>query len=138
MSQGSGEAGGRSRVWRFRHAVTRYANPVLRPLARKLPYLGVLTHRGRKSGRTYQTPLNVFRRGDVYVFLPTYGSQAHWVKNVLASGSASLETRGRVVDLVDPELITDPELRIAPPIVRLVERRVGVTQYLQMHSAHTP
>ena len=28
--------------------------------------------------------------------------------------------------------------RIAPPIVRFVERRVGVTQYLQMHTAHTP
>jgi deazaflavin-dependent oxidoreductase (nitroreductase family) len=132
MSQGSGEAGGRSRVWRFRRVVTRYANPVLRPLARKLPYLGVLTYPGRKTGRTYQTPLNVFRRGDVYLFLPTYGSEAQWVKNVLASGSASLETRGRIVPLVEPELITDPELRPAPPLVRFVERRVGVTQYLQM------
>ena len=139
MSQGSGESGGRSRVWRFRHAVTRYFNPVLRPLARKLPYLGVLTYPGRKTGRTYHTPLNVFRRGDIYVFLPTYGSDAQWVKNVLASGSALLETRGRVVRLVEPELITDPELRTAPPLVRFVERRlVGVSQYLQMRATHTP
>ena len=137
MSQGSGEASGRSRVWRFRHAVTHYFNPLLRPLAKKLPYLGVLTYTGRKSGRTYHTPLNVFRRGDIYVFLPTYGSEVQWVKNVLASGSAELETRGRVVRLVDPELITDPELRPAPPLVRFVERRlVGVTQYFQMRASH--
>ena len=43
---------------------------------------------------------------------------------------------GRVVDLVEPELVTDPELRPAPWIVRFLERRVaGVTQYLRMHAA---
>jgi hypothetical protein len=39
------------------------------------------------------------------------------------------------VTLVDPEVITDPELRVAPPVVRLIERRVaGASQYLRMHS----
>ena len=55
---------------------------------------------------------------------------------VIASGSCSIETRGRVVELVEPELVTDPELRPAPPPVRFFERRVaGVTQYLRMRSA---
>jgi hypothetical protein len=59
-----------------------------------------------------------------------------WVRNVLASGSCSIETRGRVVELVDPELVTDPELRPAPPLVRLLEGRIaGVTQYLRMRAA---
>jgi hypothetical protein len=40
------------------------------------------------------------------------------------------------VQLVDPELVTDPELRPAPLPVRLIERRVaGVTQYLTMRPA---
>jgi hypothetical protein len=84
----------------------------------------------------YQTPINVFRRGDAYYFFLTYGSDAQWVKNVLSTGSCSVETRGRVVELVEPELITDPELRPAPPLVRFVERRIaGVTQYLRMRPA---
>ena len=121
-------------MWRFRHVATRYVNPVTRRVAGKLPAFGVLTYRGRKTGRTYRTPINVFRRGDAYFFFLTYGSDAQWVKNVLAAGSCSLETRGRVVELVEPELITDPELRPAPPVVRFVERRIaGVTQYLRMH-----
>jgi len=92
-----------------------------------------LTHTGRKSGRKYQTPINVFKRGNHYLFFLTYGSDVQWVKNVLAIGSASIETRGRLVELVDPELITDPELRAAPPHVRFVEGRIaGATQYVRM------
>jgi deazaflavin-dependent oxidoreductase (nitroreductase family) len=122
-------------MWRYRRYVNRYLNPITRPLARRLPSFAILTHRGRTSGRTYRTPINVFRRGDAYIFLLTYGSDVQWVKNVLASGSCSIETRGRVVKLVEPELITDPELRLAPPIARFVERHVaGVTQYVRMRA----
>ena len=126
---------GRTRMWRYRRYVNRYLNPITRPLARRLPSFAILTHRGRTSGRTYRTPINVFRRGDAYIFLLTYGSDVQWVKNVLASGSCSIETRGRVVKLVEPELITDPELRLAPPLPRFIERHVaGVTQYVRMRA----
>jgi F420H(2)-dependent quinone reductase len=60
--------GGRTRMWRFRHVATRYINPVTRHVAGKLPAFGILAHTGRKSGRTYRTPINVFRRGDDYFF----------------------------------------------------------------------
>jgi deazaflavin-dependent oxidoreductase (nitroreductase family) len=123
----------RTRAWRLRRVATRYVDPVLRPLARRLPAFGVVIHRGRKSGRIYETPVNVFREGEAYLFFLTYGSDAQWVKNILAAGSCSLETRGRVVQLVDPELVTDPELRPAPQPARFIERRLaGVTQYLRM------
>ena len=83
-----------------------------------------------------RTPLNVFRRGDDYFFFLTYGSDVQWVKNVLAAGSCSIETRGRVVELVEAELVTDPELRPAPSHVRFVEGRIaGATQYLRMRAS---
>jgi deazaflavin-dependent oxidoreductase (nitroreductase family) len=127
---------GRTRMWRFRRVATRYIDPVLRPLASRLPAFAILTHTGRKTGHSYHTPINVFRRGDTYLFILTYGSDVHWVKNVLAAGACSLETRGRVVELVEPELVTDPELRLAPPPVRFVERHLaGATQYVRMRAA---
>lgn len=126
--------GGRTKMWRFRHAATRYVNPVIRPLAGRLPTFGVVTVPGRKSGRTYRTPVNVFRRGDAYLFFLTYGSDVQWVQNVLAAGTCSLRTRGREVSLVEPELISDPELRLAPPVVRLLEGTAGVTEVLRMRS----
>jgi deazaflavin-dependent oxidoreductase (nitroreductase family) len=131
--------GGRTRMWRFRRVAQRYVNPVVRPIARRLPTFGILTYRGRKSGRTYHTPINAFRRGDTYFFFLTYGSDVQWVKNVLAAGSCSLETRGRVVELAEPALITDPGLTPAPSVVRFVEGRIaGVTQYLRMRARTTP
>jgi deazaflavin-dependent oxidoreductase (nitroreductase family) len=133
MGHGTDEATGRTRAWRFRRIANRYLNPVMQVVAKRLPGFAILTHHGRKSGRPYRTPVNVFRRGDTYLFFLTYGSEAQWVKNVLSTGACSIETRGRVVNLVEPELVTDPELRPAPPLVRLVERRfAGATQYLRM------
>jgi deazaflavin-dependent oxidoreductase (nitroreductase family) len=69
-------------------------NPVTRPMAKRLPSFAILTHRGRKSGRTFRTPMNVFQQGDDYYFFLTYGSDVQWVKNVLAARSCSIETRG--------------------------------------------
>ena len=126
---------GRTRVWRYRHAVTRYVDPVLRPLAGTLPAFGIVTHRGRRSSLEYRTPVNVFRRGDEYLFFLTYGSDVDWVKNVRAAGTCSLRTRGRDVRLVEPELIADPQLTLAPLFVRFVEQHLaGVTEVLRMRS----
>ena len=139
MSRSDTAIGGRTRMWRFRRVVTRYVSPVLRPIARRLPTFGILIYRGRKSGKMYRTPINVFRRGDAYFFFLTYGSDAQWVKNVLAAGSCSLETRGRIVELAEPVLVHDPELRPAPPVVRFVERRIaGATEYLRMRAHDVP
>lgn len=123
-------------MWRFRHAATHYLDPVLRPIAGWLPTFGVITHRGRRSGRVYRTPINVFRRDAAYLFFLTYGSDAQWVRNVVAAGNCTLRTRGRNVALVDPELIHDPELRLASPFVRFVERHVaGASEILRMRAA---
>jgi deazaflavin-dependent oxidoreductase (nitroreductase family) len=129
----------RTRAWRFRRIATQYLDPVLRPLAAWVPTFAVMTHRGRTSGRVYRTPVNVFRRGDAYLFFLTYGADVDWVKNVLAAGRCSLRTRGHDVALVDPELIEDPELRAAPLIPRFIERRVaGVDAYLRMRAKTQP
>jgi deazaflavin-dependent oxidoreductase (nitroreductase family) len=122
-------------MWGFRHVATRYLNPFTRLFAGWLPGFGILTHEGRTTGRTYRTPINVFERGGNYVFFLTYGSDVQWVKNVLAAGRCSLRTRGREVVLVDPELSTDAELRIAPPVVRSIGRLIGATQFVRMRAA---
>ena len=125
----------RSRLWPMRHVATHYLDPLLRPLAGWAPGFGVLAHRGRRSGRTYRSPLNVFRLGDMYVFFLTYGSDVDWVKNVLAAGQATLRTRGTDVELVDPELVTDPERRLVPPPVRLAGRVLDATQFVLLRRA---
>jgi deazaflavin-dependent oxidoreductase (nitroreductase family) len=79
-------------------------NPVLRPVAGRLPGFGVVLHRGRRSGRLYRTPVNVFPVGQGFVVALTYGPNIDWVKNVLAAGGCQLVHRGHRVDLVRPKL----------------------------------
>src|SRR6266550_3176032 len=122
-------------MWRLRRVVTRFVNPVTRQFAGRLPGFGILTHVGRTTGRTYRTPINVFRRGDHYVFVLTYGSDAQWVKNVLAQRECWVRVRGHDVKLFDPELIVDPARRLAPAPVRFVGRLAHVTEFLRMRSA---
>ncbi len=65
----------------------------------------VIHHVGRRSGRSYRTPLDAHRVADGFVFVLVYGSRSDWVQNVLAAGNAQLEVEGVTVDLVAPELI---------------------------------
>src|SRR5579864_2443445 len=117
-------------VARFNRRVT---NRLLGPLAPYVPGFGVIVHRGRRSGHSYRTPVNVFgRRGGVVVAL-TYGARSDWVRNVLASDGCLLETRGRKLRLRSPRLIHESEARTIPPPVRQFVARVGhVTEFLDL------
>src|SRR5947208_12462237 len=79
-------------------------NRVTKHIAPWTPGFGVVIHRGRRSGREYQTPVNVFAAEDGYVLALTYGPDTDWVKNVLAAGGCELRTRGRAIRLVSPRL----------------------------------
>jgi hypothetical protein len=74
----------------------------------------------------------VFRRGHAYVIALTYGAQAEWVRNVLASGGCGLIVRGRLVHLGEPRLFQDPSRRAMPRPVRLVLGLLGVSEFLEL------
>ena len=101
-------------------------NPLLGRLAPHLPGFGVVIHTGRKSGREYRTPVNVFRRGDRYVIALTYGPDSDWVRNVQAAGKCSLVTRGRLLDLTQPRLFHDDRRLAVPAPVRVILRLVEI------------
>ena len=79
--------------------------------------------------------MNVFLRGDHYLFALTYGSDVHWVKNIMAAGGCWMRTRGREVRLVEPELIVDPELREMPRLLRILGKLNRVSEFLRMRPA---
>jgi deazaflavin-dependent oxidoreductase (nitroreductase family) len=124
-----------TRIRVLRPFTTRIFNRFSIHVAGWLPSFGILTHIGRTSGKTYRTPINVFRRGDHYLFALTYGSDVQWLKNIIAAGTCQMRTRGRDVQLVEPELITDPELRLMPLPVRIMGRAMRVTELLSMRAA---
>jgi deazaflavin-dependent oxidoreductase (nitroreductase family) len=126
---------GTTRIWFLRRFTTKVVNPLTRLFAGRPPGFILLTHAGRASGRRYRTPLFVYRRGDHYMFALTFGSSAHWVKNILVAGGCEIRVRGRDIQLVEPELIVDPTRRVMPFPLRLVGRVLLVSEFLRMRVA---
>jgi deazaflavin-dependent oxidoreductase (nitroreductase family) len=97
-----------------------------------LPGFGVVVHRGRRSGRTYRTPVNVFRTPHGYVIALTYGRSADWVQNVTAAGGCELVTRGRRLPVIAPRVFADDHRRDIRPVERQVLRLFGVRDFLEL------
>ncbi|HET8777555.1 MAG TPA: nitroreductase family deazaflavin-dependent oxidoreductase [Candidatus Limnocylindria bacterium] len=116
----------------IRPFTTRLVNPITRRFADRLPGFGIISYRGRKSGKRYDTPMNVFHVDDDWIFALTYGSDVQWVKNVLASGQADLETRGRTIHLTEPEVFVDPSRHLMPGPVRFFLGLLGVSEFMRM------
>jgi deazaflavin-dependent oxidoreductase (nitroreductase family) len=110
----------------------RVTNRLLTGLATRLPGFGVVVHTGRRSRRQYRTPVNLFRRGERFTIALTYGINADWVRNVLAEGGCTLETRGRTLRLSRPRLFHDESRYAVPAPVRLVLGIVKVSDFLEL------
>ena len=122
-------------VARFNKRVT---NRITGKFAGWMPGFAIVTHTGRRSGRTYRTPVNVFRDGERYVFALTYGTESDWVRNVLAAGRCEIETRRRRVDLVAPERFADPANRLIPVPTRWILALLSVHEFLAMTPPRSP
>jgi deazaflavin-dependent oxidoreductase (nitroreductase family) len=110
-------------------------NRVTRLIAPWMPGLGVVIHRGRRTGSVYRTPVNVFATEDGYVLALTYGPDTDWVKNVLAAGGCELRTRGRAIRLTSPRLFHDETRRDIRPLERQVLRVISVADFLSLKVA---
>jgi deazaflavin-dependent oxidoreductase (nitroreductase family) len=107
------------------------SNRFLGPIAQILPGFGIVVHRGRRSGREYRTPVNVFKTSDGYVVALTYGV-GDWTRNVLAAGGCEIDIRRRPVRLTDPRLVHDPTRKAVPAPVRPILAAIGVTDFLHL------
>src|ERR1700726_3131162 len=116
----------------FNLAVT---NRITSRFAAWLPGFGIITHVGRKSGKAYRTPVNVFRAPNGFLVALTYGTQSEWVKNVLAAGGCQLETRGARYQLSSPTIVHDPTRQRFPFPARVILGLVGANDFMQLSMA---
>jgi deazaflavin-dependent oxidoreductase (nitroreductase family) len=128
--------GPRSR--RVVRSVARFVNPVILQIAgrRWMPILGILHHRGRRTGRSYATPLGMRPLGNSFIMPRTFGEDAAWYRNVLAAGGCVVTYRGKDYTLVEPEVIDYASAAPAfPRYERLQFRLIGINEYLRLRVA---
>ena len=107
-------------------------NRITRHVAPWMPGFGLVVHRGRRSGREYQTPVNVFQADDGFVIALTYGADTDWVKNVQAAGGCELRTHGRVLRVGSPRVYHDETRHGIRPLEREMLRLLGVADFLSV------
>jgi deazaflavin-dependent oxidoreductase (nitroreductase family) len=104
----------------------KFFNPAIRPLARYLPMFAMIEHRGRTSGKSYDTVVSAYRKGDLLAILLPHG-KTNWAKNVLAAGEADVHLFRHDVHITNPRVLpagtSGDEL---PRIVQRPARRIGV------------
>jgi deazaflavin-dependent oxidoreductase (nitroreductase family) len=113
----------------FHRAVT---NHIACRFAARLPGFALIRNVGRKSGKLYWTPVNIFRQENGFLIALTYGQESGWVANVIAAGDCELKTRGVSYRLVDPVLVHDRSRQRFPAFVRLVLGLINANDYLQL------
>lgn len=68
----------------------------------------MLEHKGRKSGKTFQTPLEVVAHdGDRYVIASGWGPTSDWYRNLQASAAVGLWVGTRRYDVTQDLLSTE-------------------------------
>ncbi|MGI9161518.1 MAG: nitroreductase family deazaflavin-dependent oxidoreductase [Mycobacterium sp.] len=113
-------------VW-FERLQIKFMNPIAVPIARFMPGITVIKHRGRTSGKPYETAVSAYRRGQTVAIMLAHG-KTNWVKNILAAGEADLTLGRRDVHLVNPRIVpAGAEDQSLPRMAQMASRRgVGV------------
>ena len=89
---------------RIAHFNKRVVNPIQRRWADRLPPWAVVVHRGRTSGRRYETPVLAHLHDGEVVIALFYGADSDWVRNVVAAGGGELIRRRRTLTMTDPRI----------------------------------
>ncbi len=92
---------------RLRHFNKRVTNPLMLTFAGRRVYAAI-RHVGRRSGRTYTTPVLAAPVEGGFVIPLPYGEGVDWCRNVLAAGGCSMQWQGKMYALIEPQLV-DPQ-----------------------------
>jgi deazaflavin-dependent oxidoreductase (nitroreductase family) len=93
----------------------------------------VIQHIGRKSGRAYATPVDIVPTRTGFLIALPYGTQADWLRNVLAAGSATVVTNGERLAVGWPTIVATADVAdLIPGRTLRTLRLFGVDECLHL------
>jgi hypothetical protein len=102
-------------------------------------YASLIHHVGRTTGRDFRTPVVAAPTADGFVIALPYGTTSNWVRNVLASGSATLVHEGVTYRVDQPELVPLSSVnQHFPPKERRSHTRFRVAQCMRLRRLDDP
>jgi deazaflavin-dependent oxidoreductase (nitroreductase family) len=121
-------------LWRFSRRTSGWASPLA---GRQWnPIFALVLHRGRRSGRAYETPVAARRVAEGFLITLAFGAQVDWHRNLKAAGGGVIRWRGRDYEVSGPEMIgADEALPAFDPVQRLFLRLAGIDGYIRVRDA---
>ena len=119
---------------RLRTFVKHFVNPVLRNVAHSShgPF-ALLRHVGRKSGKTYEIPIMVWRVEDGFVIVLTYGPHVDWLRNLQAAGQGTLRWHKKEYVFQAPVFIDAKTAQHAlPTFIKFILELKGTHEYVKL------
>jgi deazaflavin-dependent oxidoreductase (nitroreductase family) len=97
------------------------------------PLFSIVRHTGRKTGRTFETPVAARRIDNGFVLALAFGSGAHWYQNLIAAGGGVIRWRGVDHPVGTPERIpADTALPAFNAIQRAGLRAADIDGYIRV------
>ena len=97
-----------------------------------------IRHIGRRTGRSYETPIVVVQHDDGFLIALPYAERTDWMKNVLANGAATVVTNGQAYEVCRPQVVPMSEATSHfRPKEQKLHRRFHVDSCLQLHRSAT-
>jgi deazaflavin-dependent oxidoreductase (nitroreductase family) len=104
----------------------KYFNRLIKPFARYVPGMATIKHRGRKSGKQYETIVTAYRKGGTVAIALAHG-KTDWVKNVLAAGEADLHFLRKDVHVTNPRILpAGSDAEGLPLMARVQAKRMAI------------
>ncbi|MCV7153163.1 nitroreductase family deazaflavin-dependent oxidoreductase [Mycolicibacterium pyrenivorans] len=104
----------------------KYLNPVIKPFGGRVPGLSVVKHRGRASGRPYETLVTAYRKDNELAVVLGHG-KTDWAKNVLAAGEADVRLFRDEVHVVNPRIVPNGDgVAALPGFARRQAKKIAV------------
>jgi len=121
------------RTRRVIRSVARLVNPLVLRIAgrRHVPVVGIVHHRGRKTGRPYATPLGIRPAATGGFVMPlTFGEAAGWYRNIVAAGGCVITWRGADHMVASPVIVDRATaLPAFPRYERLALQAIGINEF---------
>ena len=114
---------------------------MLRLAGRKHWYASVIEHTGRRSHKTYATPVVADRVDDGFIVPLPYGTGVDWLRNVLAANRATVTARAKPTRWWSLNSSTrQPRCRWCHPSADGcgVWQRLGIEQYVRLIASQRP
>ncbi len=107
-------------------------NPIVLRIAGPLA-VSVVQHVGRRTGRSYHTPVFAEPTSEGFIVGLIYGADTDWCRNVLAARGAVLVSHRHELRLVSPRVIDAAAARAVLPLgIWLIHRMLGTSGFLTL------